>query len=71
MTEETAIQNMFLEKLHEALVKLPQRDSGLLRLLYFEQATVTQAAQIFRCSRKSIRNRREQALDKLRTMIGE
>ena len=45
--------------------------TGLVRLLYFEDMTVKKTAEIFGCSRKTIHNRREKVLEKIRKMMSE
>lgn len=70
-TEETALRNIDREKLREALRKLAGQDVYLIWLLYYEEIMVKEAAEIFRCSRKVIGNRRKELLQNLHRMIGE
>jgi len=50
---------------------LPEEDVYLLYLLFFEEVTVKEAAQIYGCSRKTIQNRRRKVLSKLYQMMRE
>lgn len=56
--EEEALRNICRDKVREALGKLPEPDAGLINLLYFKEVTVTDAAKMCNCSRKTIQNRR-------------
>ncbi len=67
--EETAIRNLCIDKLRSVLDHLPEDDVYLLYLLYFEEITVKDAAQLFGCSRKTIQNRRKRILDELRRLL--
>lgn len=71
VTEETALRNIDREKLMEALGKLTRQDAYLIWLLYYKEIMVKEAAEIFRCSRKVIGNRRNEILRNLYRMIGE
>lgn len=63
--EETVLRNICRDKVRAVLENLPAEDVGLIELLYFMEITVTDAAQIFRCSRKTIQNRRKRILKEL------
>ncbi len=63
--EETALRNICRDKIREILVSLPADDARLIELLYFMEVTVTEAAQIFGCSRKTVQNRRKRILQEL------
>lgn len=63
--EEAALQNICRDKVKEALGKLPEPDAGLINLLYFKEVTVTDAAKMCNCSRKTIQNRRRRILEEL------
>ena len=63
--EETALRNICRDKVREALGKLPEPDAELIDLLYFREATVTDAAKMCNCSRKTIQNRRKRILKEL------
>lgn len=65
-SEENAIRSACMEKLRESLARLPEQDARLLRMLFFEEMTVTDAALSYGCSRKSIRKRRDRILGQLR-----
>lgn len=69
--EETALRNICRDKVREALGKLPKQDAGLIDLLYFKEATVTDAAKMCGCSRKTIQNRRRRILKELRSILQE
>ena len=71
MTQEAALRNECQSRLQNALKNLPEQEARLLKLLYFEEITVKKAADIFKCSRKTIQNRRKRILEKIRKMMGE
>ena len=60
--EDTVIREICTEKLRSVMEKLAEEDAYLLYLLYFEEVTVKEAAQICGCSRKTIANRRKRIL---------
>ena len=70
-TLETVLRDECLDRLENALKKLPEQEKRLVRLLYFEDMTVKNTAEIFGCSRKTIQNRREKVLEKIRKMMSE
>lgn len=70
-TLEAALRNECREKLENALKNLPEEDIRLVRLLYFDEMTVKKTAEIFGCSRKTIRNRQRRILEKMRKMMSE
>ena len=57
--EETVLRNICRDKVRAVLENLPAEDARLIELLYFREITVTDAAQTFRCSRKTRQNRRK------------
>lgn len=63
--EETALRNICRDKVREVLENLPAGDARLIELLYFMEVTVTDAARIFGCSRRTIQNRRKRILKEL------
>ena len=70
-TLETVLKDECRDRLENALKKLPEQEKRLVRLLYFEDMTVKKTAEIFGCSRKTIQNRREKVLEKIRKMMSE
>lgn len=70
-TLETVLKDECRDRLENALKKLPEQEKRLVRLLYFEDMTVKKTAEIFGCSRKTIHNRREKVLEKIRKMMSE
>ncbi len=64
--EENALRSACMEKLRESIALLPEQDAHLLHMLFVEEMTVTDAALLCGCSRKSIRNRRDRILGQLR-----
>ncbi len=70
-TQETVLRNEYQSRLQNVLKNLTEQDIRLLKLLYFEEITVKKAADIFKCSRKTIQNRRKQVLEKIRKMMEE
>ncbi len=71
VAEEIALRNFGRNKLWDALGKLPEQENQLIKLLYFKEITTREVAEIFRCSRKSVENRRRKILRKLLAMIDE
>ena len=69
--EDTVIREMCAEKLRSVMEKLAEEDAYLLYLLYFEEVTVKEAAQICGCSRKTIANRRKRILKELNGKLME
>lgn len=69
--EETVLHDFYKDKIREVLGNLSDTDARLIDLLYFKEATVTEAAQIFKCNRNTIQNRRKQILKKLQQMMKE
>lgn len=63
--EDTVIQEICTEKLRSVMEELAEEDAYLLYLLYFEEVTVKEAAQICGCSRKTIATRRKRILKEL------
>lgn len=63
--EKTVFRNICQEKMRDVLSKLSTEDAILIEMLYFREDTVADVAQIFRCNRKTIQNRRKKILDKL------
>ena len=69
--EETALRNICREKVREALGRLPESDARLIDLLYFKETTVTDAAKMCNCSRKTIQNRRRRILMEFGCLLQE
>ena len=67
--EETVLKKMYIDKLREAMENLPEEDAYLIYLLFFEEVTVKEAAQLCGCSRKTIQNRRKRILETLHQML--
>lgn len=63
--EEIVLRDIFRNKVREVLKSLPAEDVRLVELLYFAEVTLTEAAQVFGCSRKTIQNRRKRILNDL------
>lgn len=63
--EEVALMSICRDKVRKALMKLPDSEIELMELLYFKEVTVTEAARIFGCCRKTIQNRHKRILRKL------
>lgn len=68
-SEEIVLRNICRNNVRATLGRLPDSDARLVGLLYFEEVTVTAAAQIYGCSRKTIQNRRKRILGELRQML--
>lgn len=69
--EETAMKNLCVDKLREVMGNLPEEDMYLLYLLFFEEVSVKEAAQLCGCSRKTIENRRKRVLKELNEKMRE
>lgn len=69
--EDTVIRKICVEKLQSVMEELAEEDAYLLYLLYFEEVTVKEAAQICGYSRKTIANRRKRILKELNEKLKE
>ncbi len=69
--EDIAIRDMYIEKLRKVIGNLPEMDAYLLYLLFFEEVTVKEAAQLCGCSRKTVENRRRRILRELKCKMQE
>lgn len=69
--EDTVIRKMCVEKLQSVMEELAEADAYLLYLLFFEEVTIQEAAQLFGCSRKTIANRRKRILKELNGKMKE
>ena len=69
--EEMAVRSECLKKLKESLEQLPEQEAYLIYLLFFEEVTVKEAAQICGCSRKTIQNRKKRILKTLKNIMKE
>ncbi|EOS38929.1 sigma-70 family RNA polymerase sigma factor [Lachnospiraceae bacterium M18-1] len=63
--EEIILRDIFRNKVQEVLKSLPAEDVRLVELLYYAEVTLTDAARIFGCSRRTIQNRKKRILDEL------
>lgn len=63
--EEMVIRELCVEKLRSVIEDLTEADAYLLYLLFFEEVTVKEAAQLCGCSRKTIASRRKRILKEL------
>ena len=59
------IRELCVEKLRSVIEALTEADAYLLYLLFFEEVTVKEAAQLCGCSRKTIASRRKRILKEL------
>lgn len=69
--EETAMKKICVDKLKAVMDNLPEEDMYLLYLLFFEEVSVKEAAQLCGCSRKTIENRRKRILKGLNAEMRE
>ena len=69
--EEMVLRDLCRDKVRDVLSTLPASDVGLIELLYFKEVTVTEAARLCGCSRRTIQNRRKRILGELRQKIQE
>lgn len=67
--EDMVIRKMCAEKLRSVMKELAKEDVYLLYLLFFEEVTIKEVAQICGCSRKTIANRRKRILAKLKEKL--
>lgn len=63
--ENEALRNALRDEVNGALGKIDGEDARLIELLYFKEFTVTEVAEIYNCSRKTIQNRRKRILEEL------
>ena len=68
-TEETVLCKLYEAKVREGIAQLAKEDARLIYLLFFEEVTIKDAAQIMGCSRKTIYNRRKRILSELRSIL--
>lgn len=68
-TEETVLCKLYKAKVREGIARLAKEDARLIYLLFFEEVTIKDAAQIMGCSRKTIYNRRKRILSELRSIL--
>ena len=71
ISQEMAVRSECLKKLKESLEQLPEQEAYLIYLLFFEEVTVKEAAQICGCSRKTIQNRKKRILKTLKNIMKE
>lgn len=67
--EEIVIRVSETQELQEALKYLSEEEMELIRLLFFEEYTVKKTAQYFGCCTKTIRNRKNKVLQKLKDRL--
>lgn len=67
--EDKIIKEICMEKLHEGLGMIPEKDAFMIRLLFFEETSVKDAAWICGCSCRTIQNRRKRILGELRGIM--
>lgn len=67
--EDTVIRKMCVQKLQSVMEELAEADAYLMYLLFFEEVTIKEAAQICGCSRKTIANRKKRILAKLKEKL--
>ena len=67
--EEIVIRVSEIQELQEALKYLSEEEMELIRLLFFEEYTVKKTAQYFGCCTKTIRNRKNTVLQKLKDRL--
>lgn len=69
--EARILQKLCMEKLWAAIDELQGADAYLLYLLFFEERTVKEVAQLYGLSRKTISNRRKRILAELKEKLKE
>ena len=68
---EMAGRSECLNNLKESLDQFSEQEAYLIYLLFFEEVTVKEAAQICGCSRKTIQNRKKRILKTLKNIMKE
>lgn len=68
-TEEIVLSKLYEAKVREGIEQLAKEDARLIYLLFFEEVTIKDAAQIMGCSRKTVYNRRKRILSELRSIL--
>lgn len=63
--EDAVIRKLCIEKLYAVMEELEEKDAYLLYLLFFEEVTIKEAAQLCGCSRKTVSNRKKRILKEL------
>lgn len=69
--EEIAMKKNCVDKLREVMDNPPEEDMYLMYLLFFEEVSVKEAAQLCGCSRKTIVNRKKRILKSLNGKMRE
>lgn len=67
--EAQVIRNVMANKLHHAIALLSDEDQLLVRMLYFEQQTERQCAEVFSTSKQVISYRKKRVLERLRKLF--
>ena len=67
--EEIIINKINREMVYDVIMKLPKEDVDLIYLLFYKEFSIREIATMKRCSRRTIYNRRNRVLEKLRTML--
>ena len=68
-TEETAIRNMQIAKLHKAIAELPEIQRRRLILYYFGELTYEQIAEMEGCTKRAVKFSVDIAIGKLKEKI--
>lgn len=66
---ETAISKIMIQNLHKAMALLDADDQRLIKLLYFDEQTERQCAEIFGLSKNAVHNRKNRILEKLKNIL--
>lgn len=67
--EAQAIRNVMAEKLHLALGLLSDEDQQLIRMIYFEEQTESQCAEVFGIAQQNINKRKKRILERLKKIF--
>lgn len=67
--EDVVIQKIFLEKLHMALAKLPEKDRELIVALFYEEKSERKYAEQIGVSPSTVHRRREKIIKKLKNYL--
>jgi RNA polymerase sigma factor (sigma-70 family) len=66
---EIALSEIMIQHLHKAIALLDDNDQRLVKLLYFDEQTERQCAEIFGLSQHAIHSRKKRILKKLKNIL--
>jgi len=66
---EQAVSNVMIENLHKAIALLDCDEQRLIRLIYFDEQTERQCAEIFEVPKSTLHKRKNSILKKLKNIL--